>query len=138
MVLEHGKRERELAAADVVEEHVDALARGLLEMLRERGIAVVDRGVGAQHSYGVLGAMPSARDGHDARARGLGELDRHATHGAGGGADEHGVASPPGSSAGPGRRCRTMTSAWLGTDMSKIFACGPESAGVAGCLIIPR
>jgi hypothetical protein len=80
-------------AADVVEEHVDALTRSPPQALRERGIAVVDRDVGAQHLLGMIGATPAAGDGHDARA-GVGELDRHPAHGAGGGADEHAAACP--------------------------------------------
>jgi hypothetical protein len=42
----------------------------------------------------MIGAIPAARDGHDARVCGLGEPDRHASNGAGGGADEHAAARP--------------------------------------------
>ncbi len=48
VVLHHGQRKRELAAADVVEENVDALARGLPQTLREGGVAVVDGDVGTE------------------------------------------------------------------------------------------
>src|SRR6266571_415989 len=45
----------------------------------------------------------------------------------GGSSGRRSATKPPGPSEGPGRRLRTMTSAWLGMDMSKTFARGPAA-----------
>ena len=81
----------EMVAADIVEIDVDALRRGLHQLLDDRAGLVVDRGVGAElaHPGAFVRAAGRADHGHALR---LGDLDDRRADRAGRGRDEDDVA----------------------------------------------
>lgn len=92
-VVERADRGLQVLAADVVEVDVDAIGRGGLELLCDRAVVVVERGVEADLVQQIADLLRGSGAADDpGRAAQLGDLTDQRTHRSGRTGDEHDVA----------------------------------------------